>query len=82
MSDLGTCALCYIGNCFGVVGLCNSGFYWEGTSYLCIVLYQKLLCLVGLCRSGFNSLGGTSDLGRYACCYIQIYLQCALHLKR
>ena len=34
---LGTCALCYIGNCFGVVGLC---------------------------RSGFDFGGGTSDLGR------------------
>ena len=26
MSDLGINALCYIGNCFGVVGLCSSGF--------------------------------------------------------
>ena len=25
MSDLGIYALCYIGNCFGVVGLCSSG---------------------------------------------------------
>ena len=31
MSDLGIYALCYIGNCLGVIGLCSSGFNsWGG----------------------------------------------------
>ena len=59
-SDLGICAVCYIGNWFGVIGFCTSGFDWGGMSDLgiCALCYMgNCFGVVGLCSSGFNLWG-------------------------
>ena len=73
MSDLGICALCYIGNCFGVVGLCRFGFRLMGVMSdlgiyaLCYI--TNCFGVVGLCSSGFNSWG---------VCLTWVYVHCAI----
>ena len=60
MSDLGICPLCFIRNCFDVVGLCSCGFDLEGVSYLgiCALCYiANCFGVVRLCSSGFDLLG-------------------------
>ena len=43
MSDLGICALCYIGNSFGIVRLCSSGFDLLGVCLTWVYVHCAIL---------------------------------------